>query len=118
MIFFCSIHKQKCAFICINIKASELNILHLINRIKLKWIINYNSTDNINSFLNNNSTLVYNIPLPDTKYGAELWKINNILEERIYKGVSYIIQTSGTTGTNKIVQVLNKCIMSNVSSLR
>lgn len=98
--------------------------MNLVQCVRLKWIITDTNIvkNEIKTYLDKNGSIITRIFINENniKYTLSLWKVNieEIGDAKLYKNVSYVIQTSGTTGENKIVQVLHKCIMSNIESLR
>lgn len=92
-------------------------ILDLCHRIKLKWILkcgNSNQTENtITSFMSHIAETKFL-----EKYDLKLYKVNTIDIPKTYDNISYVIETSGTTGKNKIVNVTHDCIMCNINSFR
>lgn len=85
--------------------------------IKLKWILECNVPHFVECFLITNCAKTAEVTFLD-EYKLKLWKINNVDAEKLYPDISYIIQTSGTTGTSKTVSVGCNCIMSNINSFR
>lgn len=98
-------------------------LLDLIKIVKLEWIITDSNIVNeeIATCLDKNGSIITTIFIIESniKCTLNLWRINvEISDVKLYENISYVIQTSGTTGKRKVVQVLHTCIMSNIESLR
>lgn len=87
---------------------------NILNRVRLQWIFecNMNSRTVLRQLARKLTTVIL---LKD--YTVNLWKVNDVGSVP-YENISYVILTSGTTGTNKIVKVPYNCITSNIKSLR
>lgn len=108
-VFFCnvniSLRKLQHAFIFLS--SNENDCVKIIKELGIGWIISFNieKENNVDFIILKGENLLY---LTKTGY--------HTIES--YSNIFYVIQTSGTTGENKLVQVTHQCIESNIVSLR
>lgn len=115
MIF--SVIKHNCAFYCIDIGAEKSYIKDILNRLQVRWVLESSLSLN-RDFVEESATCVKTMELLEG-HELKLWEINvNYVGSTTYEGFSYVVLTSGTTGSNKVVKVTKDCIISNINCLR
>lgn len=88
------------------------NTAELLKQLSIKWLISFENQSSV--FISEDFSVIATLA-PE----LILWNSNLKSESSIsFNDVSYVIRTSGTTGTNKIVRVKSYCIYSNIKGIR
>lgn len=107
--FICSLLRHQCPFIFLNLQKPNLESLKKLN---IKWMISYDNDENIKNLLND-AFLIGNIQIYDSE--MSIWKIHDTVT--LYENIVYVVETSGTTGSAKLICVEENCIASNIFAL-
>lgn len=105
-----SLLRNKCSFMFMNLKRPNLNTL---KNLRIKWLISCNTEELVKQMFKDVEKFK-SVKL-DKDDEVDIWKIQN--DDICLKGICYVVETSGTTGTNKIIQVEEDCIASNIYAL-
>lgn len=106
--FFFSLQQLRCCFFFLNTKQTVSNLL---TKLGVKYIIAYN----VDCCIPNTEILFSIVINMKNVYDVYVVHDNDV---HTYENINYIVQTSGTTNTQKIVKVEYQSIASNVNCLR
>lgn len=90
------------------------NCKQVLEKLDIKWLLTFNKTD---VFAEENFSSVIKTSLSGTE--LHLWKCKRTMRKSVsFDNICFVICTSGTTGDRKYVRVQNRCIYSNIKSIR
>lgn len=83
-----------------------------VNFLKYQWILSFDDTKDIYLFQEVNRLKIRNKVVI-------LWNQRERLPSKLnFQNIFCVVQTSGSTGENKVIRVTNACIETNASNLR